>query len=80
MRAKVPPRLRDEIGRSEIFVSLKTKDYPTALKRVKIESLNADRIIDAAQAKYRGKPDDIVTTDEELRWMSAASASCPPGR
>jgi hypothetical protein len=72
MRAKVPRVLRRIVGKSEIVKSLHTKDFSKALSRVKIESLEADRIIAAAEVTYRGQTVADVS-DEELRWMAASA-------
>lgn len=71
MRAKVPPPLRGLVGKAEIVVSLKTREPSQAVKRVKIESLRADRIIADAEAKLRGQPRGAEVSDDELRWMAA---------
>jgi len=72
LRAKVPTALRPIIGKSEIFKSLRTKDFKTAISRVKVESLEADRIIAAAEMTHRGQSGADVS-DAELRWMAASA-------
>lgn len=60
LRAKVPVPLCGIVGKREIFVSLNTKEYDTALKRVKVESLKAT----ASSRRQRTSYEDQFNEDQ----------------
>ena len=55
LRAKVPKKIRDIIGKTEIRKSLWTKDLK-ARQKVKIESVRVDALFSAAEAKLNRRP------------------------
>jgi len=73
LRAKVPVRIRRLVGKTEVRVSLRTKEYREAVSRVKIESLKVDRVFSDAERKLDGKqpnPSSNVSQDEMVWWTS----------
>ena len=70
LRAKVPQSIRSVVKRTEIRVSLKTTDYHTALRLVKIESLKADRRFENAECQLKvPKAAPRQLSREEVAWL-----------
>ena len=72
LRAKVPLPIRPIVGKTEIRVSLKTKDLKEGKLRVKPESMRVDRLFAEAEAKLKGEtPTPAKLSREELAWVVA---------
>lgn len=73
-RAKVPQPLRKIVGKTEIRVSLRTKEYKKAVSAVKIESLRVDREFAQAEADLNGERRPLrPLSGEEIRWFVSKS-------
>lgn len=73
LRAKVPLPIRPIVGKTEIRVSLKTKDLKEGRLRVKPESMRVDRLFAEAEAKLKGETPraPIERSLEELRLITS---------
>jgi len=74
LRVSVPEDLRKEIGKTEIWQSLRTKDPKEAARLVKAESLKVDQQLDAARKRHQGTEDDISEAEATrlaTLWLSS---------
>ena len=77
-RAAVPKDIRETYGKSEEIASLKTKDYRTAQKLVRIEAARVDALFQAHRdrlARLQEPPLEDLTDDQIALLSSALFAS-----